>query len=369
MPLEDDKTVRRSGNAKASAVTNTTTTTTTASLSKRSKRTKQGTLAAGDTPASTSMRNMTLDEQLAYLKTQIQEEKAGKRKLFHSLVKLANELRRLRTESMPIMEQQEYADRNWYEGGMWRAPQVLPGIASQHGPTLRTVATSSARQAISLSDLFFNLVIVTAFTRVGVAISQSYFIDASRLLYFAVFWHVWSKETAYSTRFDTTDLSAQMVTLVSCFAVLFACLSVQAAIDTVDGTRVMIMAAFVAALHCWLHVRVVVTMSKEEETSNTAAGTMGLSDPSTVSTTPATSTATASPLTREIRHYCVFNIIMNLLETVVWLLGIFVFSPTSPYRWLVFVAGVLLALRVPRAFLANDFHGAYIMDTNASYET
>lgn len=48
---------------------------------------------------------------------------------------------------------------------------------------------------------------------------------------------------------------------------------------------------------------------------------------------------------------------MNLLETGVWCIGIFVFEETWQFRWLIFLAGVLLALRVPRAFLANDFHG------------
>ena len=35
----------------------------------------------------------------AYYKAQVQNEKAGKRKLYHSLVKLAEELKRLRNES------------------------------------------------------------------------------------------------------------------------------------------------------------------------------------------------------------------------------------------------------------------------------
>jgi Bacterial low temperature requirement A protein (LtrA) len=340
VPDNDDRTVRASGNAATSisasspALLLSSSTSgggTTINLRSRGKN-RSASVAAFGTAASTVP--LTLDQQVANLKRQVLEEKAGKRKLFHSLVKLANELRRFKQDEKEATWYANQGAARWYDGGMWRAPQVLPAVAS---------SSLLSRQAISLSDLFFNLVIVTAFTRVGVAISNISTIDTSRLLYFAMFWNVWSKETSYSTRFDTTDLSAQVVTLVSCFAVLFASLSVQASLDTEDGTRVMGMAAFVAALHCLLHVRVYITMAST----------------TTATTTATTTTTTATPpLYRHVQHYAIFNIVMNLLETSVWCGGIFVLDKDWPFRWLIFVAGVLLALRVPRAFLANDFHAA-----------
>lgn len=265
---------------------------------------------------------MTTDELIAYQKDQIAQEKAGKRKLFHSLVKLANELRKTRNESTPLVELNEYAERNWYEGGLWRAPAVLPAVTS------RTQRITRIREAVSLTDLFFNLVIVTAFTRVGVAMTKQGFVDVSSLFYFGIFWTVWGKETMYSTRFDTTDLSAQFVTLVTCFVILFACLSVHASFDTVDGNRVMFMAAFVAGLHFLLHVRVATTLQDTNESVGQAA-----------------------------RNYAYFNMIMNFLELTTWLVGALVFSPDWPYRWLIFLGGIVLALRAPQAFMPNDFHG------------
>ena len=267
--------------------------------------------------------DMTTDELIAYQKEQISQEKAGKRKLFHSLVKLANELRRTRNESTPLVELNQYAERNWYEGGLWRAPALLPGVTTQPHRITRI------REAISLTDLFFNLVIVTAFTRVGVAMTKETFVDVSSLFYFAIFWTVWGKETAYSTRFDTTDLSAQFVTLLNCFVVLFASLSVHASFDTVDGDRVMYMAAFVAGLHFLLHVRVTLTMGD----------------------------GSPEELAQSVMNYAVFNMIMDFLEMTTWLVGVLVFSPQWPYRWLFFVIGIALGLRAPQAFLPNDFHG------------
>jgi hypothetical protein len=300
MGTEDEKTIVSSGNAGKKSMSSAS-----KSSSKKKKRKE----------------DMTTEELIAYQKEQISQEKAGKRKLFHSLVKLANELRRTRNESTPLVELNQYAERNWYEGGLWRAPALLPGTTYQAHRITRL------REAISLSDLFFNLVIVTAFTRVGVAMTKESFVDASSLFYFAIFWTVWGKETSYSTRFDTTDLSAQLVTLLNCFVVLFASLSVHASFDTIDGNRIMYMAGFVAGLHFLLHVRVAGTVSENEE------------------------------MAQAVTNYAVFNMIMNFLEMTVWLVGAFIFPPEWPYRWLIFLAGIVLGLRAPRAFLPNDFHG------------
>lgn len=267
---------------------------------------------------------MPLEDQVKAYKAQVAEEKAGKRKLFHSLVKLANELRSTRAQAGPLMDQARYMDKNWYEGGMWRAPTLLPGV--QH----RTVHTARQREALSLSSLFFHLVVVTAFVRVGTSISNDG-LNLSNLFYFAMFWNVWSKEASYSTRFDTTDLSAQVGTLTVCFAVLFAALSVQAPYSTVDGSRIMMMAAYCAGWHLILHVRVALSGDSASDALN-----------------------------RHITNYAVLNIIMNALELSVWCIGIFGYPPEWPYRWILFVVGVLLALRMPRAFLANDFHGTYL---------
>jgi hypothetical protein len=62
-------------------------------------------------------------------------------------------------------------------------------------------------------------------------------------------------------------------------------------------------------------------------------------------------------MAQAVTNYAVFNMIMNFLEMTTWLVGAFVFTPEWPYRWLIFVAGIVLGLRAPRAFLPNDFHG------------
>jgi hypothetical protein len=210
--------------------------------------------------------------------------------------------------------------------------------------------------AISLSDLFFNLVIVTAFTRVGVAISQqsaqqhALLSDdsISSLLYFAVFWNVWSKEASYSTRFDTTDLSATVETLITCFGVLFASLSVHAPINSTDGTRIMMMAAFVAGLHCFLHIRVAVSAS-----TGNRAGALS----STANRTEPSTSLQQLALAKTVLAYALFNVVMTFLELVTWCIGIFVLGQDFKYRWAIFLTGIVLSLRVPRAFMANDFHG------------
>ena len=296
----DDDTVLQSGNArKITSTTSSTTATTYASL-KSDGDTDGDDVPITPTPKKTKMsKSMTpgsgfvvsLAEELRLAQEQIAVEKAGKRKLFHSLVKVANELRKTKEEQQE--RQQTHFDRDtterakqWYDGGLWRAPQILPSVQQGHPSSLHhpksspplgdnndagihtsnvktslapTPSRAGVREAISLSDLFFHLVIVTAFTRVGVAISNMGYVDVKSFLYFAIFWNIWSKEASYTSRFDTTDLSAQMENLVTCFAVLFGSLSVSADINSIDGTRIMIMASAVAILHCGLHIRVAIS--------------------------------------------------------------------------------------------------------------
>ena len=167
------------------------------------------------------------------------------------------------------MNSAEYSQVKWYEGGMWRGPNVLPGVA-QHaaarssyessdnseedgelgGGGEATTATLSGpslvpRAPVSLSDLFLDLVTVTAFSRIGAAIQARGTVDGPILAYFAIFWQVWSKEASYSTRFDTTDISSHLETLLACFALLAGSLSAYSDFYSEGCTRIMFMAMFV----------------------------------------------------------------------------------------------------------------------------
>lgn len=69
-------------------------------------------------------------DEVTQLKTSLQREKAAKRKMYTYLVKIADELKTLRGESEQLIHASEYARKAWYEGGMWRGPNVLPGAAA-----------------------------------------------------------------------------------------------------------------------------------------------------------------------------------------------------------------------------------------------
>jgi hypothetical protein len=281
------------------------------------------TIITGAAATSSSTATTEVEKDVNYYKREIRLEKAGKRKLFQSLVKLAEELKRLKSQTAGLQEDVQYRNQTWYEGGLWRAPQVLPEVQREVSGNQR----ARPREAISLSDLFYNLVIVTGFTRVGLAITQSGEVRLENVLYFAVFWTIWGKEASYATRFDTTDLSAQLETLLACFAVLFASLSVNLPMDSDGGSRIMYMAAFCSFLHFCLMGRVL--WWYKDAVNNTVE--------------------------HHVKHYAFFNTCMNFAETVTWVFGALFVPPT--YRWIPFLAAVVMALRIPRAFLANDFHG------------
>lgn len=281
----------------------------------------------------------TLETELAEVQSSLTNEKNAKQKIFLSLVKLAKELKHTKAESDVLHEAAAYANRAWYEGGIWRAPQLLPSA-------LRDAATSSGgagiggsatqdqtimREPVSLTDLFLDLVIVVAFSRVGNGIEMKGRIDGESIAFFAVFWLIWLKEASYSTRFDTSDLSSQMETLVTCFAVLFGSLSSSnMSFHSSDATRIMMVAAFVAVLHFLLHWRVASMYRFSEVDSE---GYMA-------------------------KRYASFIMAMTASEFCVWMVGIIVLPESSPFRWVVFLVGILFSLRVPKAFLANDFHAA-----------
>jgi len=280
-----------------------------------------------------------LAAQLQKANHQISQEKAGKRKIFHSLVKLANELKKAR---------QSPDAQRWYEGGIWRNQvKVLPGVGNPG-------ARGGGSEAVSLSDLFLDLVIVTAFTRVGEAISNSREISTESVLYFAVFWTIWSKEASYSSRFDTQDLSAKLETLLTCFAVLFGSLSASAPMESDGATRIMMVAAFCAILHCLLHLRIAVVFAPDRSLIAFNSGYNKGPD----ARRPTLGLSRANETRQHVQSYALINVIMTFLEAAVWIVGIVAVPTEAPYRWVIFLVGIILALRVPRAFLANDFHAA-----------
>lgn len=58
------------------------------------------------------MLSMT-ENELAKAKEQVAQEKAAKRKLYSSLVKLANELKKTRSEMVPLQAAADYNEQSW----------------------------------------------------------------------------------------------------------------------------------------------------------------------------------------------------------------------------------------------------------------
>lgn len=291
------------------------------------------------------------DDEVAQLKVSLQREKAAKRKMYSYLVKIAEELKSLRNESGQLINAAEYARKAWYEGGMWRGPNVLPGagqhaVRSNYGSSennsdeddTEAAATLMGlngpslvpRPPVSLSDLFLDLVTITAFSRIGTAIQDRGTIDLPILAYFAIFWQVWSKEASYSTRFDTTDISSHLETLLACFALLGGSLSAYSDFYSAGCTRIMGMAMLVSMLHVLLHLRVWYWFNEggPPESVNYSA-----------------------------KRYAVFITIANSLEAVTWGIGCLLPQDSESRPWVILI-GIILNLRLPRGFMPNDFHAA-----------
>ena len=259
------------------------------------------------------------EKELEHVSARLTEEKKTKRRLYQSMVNLAQELKDLKAR-LAIFTRRAA----WYDGGIWRSPEMLPGVESYRKPS-----SSSILQPVSLTELFFDLIIVTSFSRVGKEISQTGTLTWCLVAYFGIFWLFWMKESSYSTRFDTSDLSSQIKTLITCFVVLYATLSISTSFDGESGTRIMMAAAIVSFLNFLAHTRV---YFKFKDAVYDSAGYLA-------------------------RNYAWFIMIMTFMETFTWCVGIFLVSHKSRRRWVIFLFGILFSLRIPKAFLANDFHG------------
>jgi len=60
------------------------------------------------------------------------------------------------------------------------------------------------------------------------------------------------------------------------------------------------------------------------------------------------------------RKYAMFTAYSSFFEFLVWSFGIYYFQNDldNPYRWVVFLVGILVSIRIPKSFLPNDFHAA-----------
>lgn len=92
------------------------------------------------TGTSNTSDNVADMDELSKLKLSLQREKAAKRKMYSYLVKIADELKALREESDHLRNAADYSRKAWYEGGMWRGPNVLPTATASSSSTSPSIA-------------------------------------------------------------------------------------------------------------------------------------------------------------------------------------------------------------------------------------
>jgi len=245
----------------------------------------------------------------------IAKEKKTKEKLYVSFQKLSKELKEC-IEEKNTLKSAVTKRRPWTEGGIWCSSQLRPDLSEGN--------SDYSCNPISLTEMFTGIVIVLAFSRVGHVIQGRGKIDRDIIAFFAVLWSIWVKEFSYSTRFDTSDLLSQLEMLLTCFAVLFGCLS----FENRNYTCIMMVAALTALLHFLLHLKVFIQFS-ENLVGNVA------------------------------KQYAVFVMIMTFAEFIIWLVGIFLIPVNSNFIWVVFFFGIVLSLRPPGLMFGNDYRAAY----------
>ena len=280
-----------------------------------------------------------MKDKLQKTKRELHEEKLIKRKLYLALTKVADQLKAVQAENKLLQSGNKYHQHLSTSG--LRGVNLLPSIKYHIDQTQRANEStrknlpvdSFNREAISLSDLFFDAVIVIAFTTVGKnfhtpeTTSNPLYsnVDVYSFTCFLIFWFIWAKDTSYKTRFGPDPLS-QMMTVITCFAVVFGSLSITQTptFDSASSLSIMVMAAFVSLVHMFLNLRVWFWFKNTEISA--------------------------------VKQYAKWNTIMNCCEFINWSIGIY----NNFCHGVIFACGILFSVRFPWMMMENDFHGEYI---------
>ena len=195
------------------------------------------------------------------------------------------------------------------------------------------------RPLVSLTDLFLDLAVVTALSRVGDAVQNRGTVDGPILAYFFVFWNVWAKATAFGTRFDASDLGGQVSILTSCVAVLFGSLSTTGGLESEDGMRIMEVGLAVSAMHFLIHWRIWVGWRKRGDDEVGLRGVDG-----------------GVERAAAVMWYARYVMVMTAIESATWFVGIFFLNENSGNRKWVFLVAILSSLRTGKTRLPYDFY-------------
>jgi len=343
------------------------------------------------------------EKELSATRAELRNEETAKRKLYGSLMKLANELRKAKTDSSLTNTQLLFSNQEKHiipvrPNGIWGSCRLLPDLIDfslsrrlrqehedmQHIALNTTTSTSPGKtlnedyrtQLVSLPsntlsntnisytstiDIFFHLVIALAFSRVGSTIvlrseisdnnaSSSPAIDLYALTSFTVIWLIWSKEASYTSRFDSRiDGLSFFFTLSTSLAVLLATFTMQD-----NNSCIMSMAAFVSIIDFCRHARVLHTYRHISLAALEPA-------PEPLSLLPSLQTKEPQRHSAlDAQHYAIYVMVMTSAESIIWLYGVNILPNISNQNsiWLVFGVGIALGIRCPKPFIANNFYAA-----------
>lgn len=253
----------------------------------------------------TKKKDLTLES----IQTQLSQEKSGKRKIFHSLVKVANELRRTRTTTQPILNVHAQHTNNWYSSGLIvSTPKLLPGVHLTNSSSTSSSSTAAlGYNAMQTLPIFFYIVMVSSLCHNNN--------NTNTITNYCILYNILFKEIHYSTRFDTSDIVGQVVLLVLTMAGgLLSYFSIFGA--AVCAVLVLLL----------LQIRTVLTFYHG---------------------------GSEDALTQQIVKYASVEIVLLLLEGGVWMYKLLSESSKCP-PYVTFI-GILLGWRLPAAILSHDF--------------
>lgn len=102
-------------------------------------------------------------------------------------------------DSDPDVDSEHSRDhkRSWWHGGLWQTPRLM----------VDEDETEEEERQMTMTELFFDLVFVTAVARLGEDMKALEINLMEYIVYFLVVWTMWTTSTQYATRFHSDDMS------------------------------------------------------------------------------------------------------------------------------------------------------------------
>eukprot|EP00656_Telonema_subtile_P007131 TRINITY_DN13339_c0_g1_i2.p1 TRINITY_DN13339_c0_g1~~TRINITY_DN13339_c0_g1_i2.p1 ORF type:complete len:556 (+),score=108.70 TRINITY_DN13339_c0_g1_i2:36-1703(+) len=157
----------------------------------------------------------------------------------------------------PAAETEPHSEeKKWYENGLWQPPKLMRG---PKGDSFKLADIELvAEREMSWSELFYDLIFVTAVAKVGEELKGGHFTVGVYILYILTVFGFWASSTNYGTRFHADDISSKGYFSLQMMGMVGISMNIPGSYgeDTSSLAALASSAAFIRGFEFLMHVRI-----------------------------------------------------------------------------------------------------------------